>query len=28
MANPAAERVQAAWFGFALGVLAALPSFI
>ena len=28
MGNPAAERVQAAWFGFALGVLAALPSFI
>jgi len=28
MGNPGAERAQAAWFGFALGVLAALPSFL
>jgi hypothetical protein len=28
MANPPAERAQAAWFGFVLGVLAALPSLI
>jgi hypothetical protein len=28
MANPAAERAQPAWFGFALGVLAALPTWL
>jgi hypothetical protein len=28
MANPAAERPKTAWFGFALGVLAALPAFL
>src|SRR5689334_8998038 len=28
MQNPAAERAQTTWFGFALGVLAALPAFL